>query len=75
MFNSGKLDQIYRIPATDVEAWKSTLMGSFENRLARKFFIYMQDYEEYDPRSHEELDLNKITAKELISYFRDLFTH
>ncbi|CAL5379433.1 unnamed protein product [Camellia sinensis] len=51
---------IYKVPATDVEALKSTLMGLFEKRRARKFFIYVQDYEENDPKSHEGLDLNKL---------------
>ncbi|KAH7518696.1 guanosine nucleotide diphosphate dissociation inhibitor At5g09550 isoform X1 [Ziziphus jujuba] len=58
--------KIYKVPATDVEALKSTLMGLFEKRRARKFFIYVQDYEEDDPKSHEGMDLNKVTARELI---------
>jgi GDP dissociation inhibitor len=56
------------VPATDVEALTSTLMGLFEKRRARKFFIYVQDYDESDPKSHEGLDLNKVTAREVISY-------
>ncbi|KAJ0987759.1 hypothetical protein J5N97_006115 [Dioscorea zingiberensis] len=66
VYNKGK---IYKVPANDVEALKSTLMGLFEKRRARKFFIYVQDYEEDDPKSHEGLDLNKITARELISKY------
>ncbi|OMO85243.1 GDP dissociation inhibitor, partial [Corchorus capsularis] len=64
VYNKGK---IYKVPATDVEALKSPLMGLFEKRRARKFFIYVQDYEDNDPKSHEGLDLNKVTARELIS--------
>lgn len=60
--------KIYKVPATDVEALKSPLMGLFEKRRARKFFIYVQEYEEDDPKSHEGLDLNKVTAREIISY-------
>ncbi|KAJ7946780.1 Guanosine nucleotide diphosphate dissociation inhibitor [Quillaja saponaria] len=66
VYNKGK---IYKVPATDVEALKSPLMGLFEKRRARKFFIYVQDYEENDPKSHEGLDLNKVTARELISKY------
>nr|CAD1822083.1 unnamed protein product [Ananas comosus var. bracteatus] len=66
VYNKGK---IYKVPATDVEALKSTLMGLFEKRRARKFFIYVQDYEENDPKSHEGLDLNKVTAREVISKY------
>lgn len=43
-------------------------MGLFEKRRARKFFIYVQDYEANDPKSHEGLDLNEVTARQLISY-------
>ncbi|XP_047312017.1 guanosine nucleotide diphosphate dissociation inhibitor At5g09550 [Impatiens glandulifera] len=66
VYNKGK---IYKVPATDVEALKSPLMGLFEKRRARKFFIYVQDYEDDDPKSHEGLDLTKVTAKELISKY------
>ncbi|THG00730.1 hypothetical protein TEA_003962 [Camellia sinensis var. sinensis] len=65
VYNKGK---IHKVPATDVEALKSPLMGLFEKRRARKFFIYVQDYEENDPKSHEGLDLNKVTAKDIISW-------
>ncbi|KAK9666628.1 hypothetical protein RND81_14G199300 [Saponaria officinalis] len=66
VYNKGK---IYKVPATDVEALKSPLMGLFEKRRARKFFIYVQDYEDNDPKSHEGLDLNKITARVLIKKY------
>ncbi|MED6106556.1 hypothetical protein PIB30_005543 [Stylosanthes scabra] len=65
VYNKGK---IYKVPATDVEALKSPLMGLFEKRRARKFFIYVQDYDSNDPKSHEGLDLNQVTARQLISY-------
>ncbi|KAK1317391.1 hypothetical protein QJS10_CPA05g01496 [Acorus calamus] len=65
VYNKGK---VYKVPATDVEALKSPLMGLLEKRRARKFFIYVQDYEESDPKTHEGLDLTKVTARELISY-------
>ncbi|KAK7252433.1 hypothetical protein RIF29_36365 [Crotalaria pallida] len=66
VYNKGK---IHKVPANDVEALKSPLMGLFEKRRARKFFIYVQDYNESDPKSHEGMDLNKVTAKELISKY------
>ncbi|KAK3024554.1 hypothetical protein RJ639_043494 [Escallonia herrerae] len=66
VYNKGK---IHKVPATDVEALKSPLMGLFEKRRARKFFIYVQDYEDSDPKSYEGLDLNKVTARDVISYY------
>lgn len=55
-----------------MEALKSPLMGIFEKRRARKFFIYVQDYKESDPKTHEGMDLTKVTTRELIAYTLDL---
>ncbi|XP_015583547.1 guanosine nucleotide diphosphate dissociation inhibitor At5g09550 isoform X2 [Ricinus communis] len=66
VYNKGK---IHKVPANDVEALKSPLMGLFEKRRARKFFIYVQDYDENDPKSHERLDLNKVKARDVISKY------
>lgn len=65
--------QVHKVPATDVEALKSPLMGLFEKRRARKFFIYVQDYDDSDPKSHEGMDVAKVPAKDLISYDLLLF--
>lgn len=61
--------QVHKVPATDVEALKSPLMGLFEKRRARKFFIYIQDYDDNDPKSHEGMDVTKVPARDLISYY------
>lgn len=55
-----------------MEAFRSPLMGIFEKRRARKFFIYVQDYVENDPKTHEGLDLTRMTTRELIAYISDL---
>ncbi|XP_052484613.1 guanosine nucleotide diphosphate dissociation inhibitor At5g09550 isoform X2 [Gossypium raimondii] len=68
-YNVDMMPKVHKVPATDVEALKSPLMGLFEKRRARKFFIYVQDYDDNDPKSHEGLDLNKVTARELISKY------
>ncbi|KAF8402442.1 hypothetical protein HHK36_013398 [Tetracentron sinense] len=66
VFNKGK---VHKVPATDMEALKSPLMGIFEKRRARKFFIYVQDYEENDPKTHEGMDLTRVTTRELIAKY------
>ncbi|RZC56320.1 hypothetical protein C5167_015173 [Papaver somniferum] len=66
VFNKGK---VHKVPATDMEALKSPLMGLFEKRRARKFFIYVQDYEENNPKTHEGLDLTRVTTRELIAKY------
>ncbi|CAI8593441.1 unnamed protein product [Vicia faba] len=40
--------------------------GSFVFNKA-KFFIYVQDYNESDPKTHEGLDLTRVTTKDLIA--------
>ncbi|KAG5530316.1 hypothetical protein RHGRI_025306 [Rhododendron griersonianum] len=64
VYNKGK---VHKVPATDMEALKSPLMGIFEKRRARKFFIYVQDYDETDPKTHEGMDLTRVTTRELIA--------
>ncbi|KAI3511407.1 hypothetical protein L1887_18560 [Cichorium endivia] len=66
VYNKGK---VHKVPATDMEALKSPLMGIFEKRRARKFFIYVQDYNESDPKTHEGMDLTRVTTKELIAKY------
>lgn len=50
-----------------MEALKSPLMGLFEKRRARKFFVYVQDYDENVPKTHDGMDLKTVTAKTVIS--------
>lgn len=57
--------KIYKVPATDMEAVKSSLMGLFEKRRARSFFIYVQDYEEDNVATHKGMDLKTVTMREL----------
>ncbi|CAM0955471.1 unnamed protein product [Alopecurus aequalis] len=64
VFSKGK---VHKVPATDMEALKSPLMGLFEKRRARGFFIYVQDYNEAEPRTHQGLDLTRMTTRELIA--------
>ncbi|GAA0186420.1 G-protein modulator [Lithospermum erythrorhizon] len=63
VYNKGK---IFKVPATDVEALTSSLMGLFEKRRARNFFLFVQNFDETHPKTHQGMDLSKITAKELI---------
>lgn len=66
VFRGGK---IYKVPATDVEALKSPLLGFFEKTRARNFFKFVQDYELDDPVTHGGLDLSRVTAKQVFEKF------
>ncbi|GMH32671.1 hypothetical protein BSKO_00505 [Bryopsis sp. KO-2023] len=66
VYNSGS---VCKVPATDMEALKSSLMGFFEKRRARKFFVYVQNYREDNPATHQDLDLKRMTMADLYKYF------
>mmetsp|Transcript_9395 Transcript_9395/g.24125 ORF Transcript_9395/g.24125 Transcript_9395/m.24125 type:complete len:413 (+) Transcript_9395:256-1494(+) len=64
-----KQGKIHKVPASDMEALKSPLMSFFEKRRARNFFIYVQDYEENDPRTFQGRDLRRMTMRQLFNEF------
>ncbi|CAN1354048.1 Guanosine nucleotide diphosphate dissociation inhibitor 2 [Linum perenne] len=56
VYNKGK---VHKVPATDMEALKSPLMGIFEKR----------HFNESDPKTHEGMELTRVTMKELIAKY------
>jgi Rab GDP dissociation inhibitor len=66
VYKGGK---IHKVPTTDGEALKSPLMGLFEKRRCMKFFQYIQEYEEENPKTHQGHDLRKMTMQELYKAF------
>ncbi|TMW68538.1 hypothetical protein Poli38472_006006 [Pythium oligandrum] len=59
----------YKVPATPEEALKSSLMGIFEKRKFRKLILYIYNYEEEDPKTHEGMDLFTQPMSELFEKF------
>ena len=45
--------RIAKVPATEMEAIKSPLLGLFEKRRARNFFLWVQNYNEENPSTHQ----------------------
>ncbi|TQE05075.1 hypothetical protein C1H46_009227 [Malus baccata] len=66
MGGSQLLQQVHKVPVTDMEALKSPLMGLFEKHRACKFILYVQDYSETDPKTHERMDLTRVTSRDFI---------
>mmetsp|Transcript_2905 Transcript_2905/g.10180 ORF Transcript_2905/g.10180 Transcript_2905/m.10180 type:complete len:451 (+) Transcript_2905:171-1523(+) len=73
-----KQGKTYKVPANDMDALKSSLMGMFEKRRARGFFIFVQDYDDADPKTHgaKDLfgnftyyDLDQLTSRDLFEKF------
>lgn len=66
VFNKGK---IYKVPANEMEAISSPLMGIFEKRRMKKFLEFISNYEESDIKTHQGLDLDKNTMDEVYYKF------
>jgi Rab GDP dissociation inhibitor len=61
--------RIHKVPATDVEALKSDLMGLFEKRRCKKFFKFAQDYDPANQATHKGMDLKRQPFRELVTAF------
>jgi len=66
VYKGGK---IYKVPASDTEALKSPLMGMFEKRRAKKFFMFVQEFDDADPKTHQGLNLNTTTTADVFKHF------
>eukprot|EP00742_Colponemidia_sp_Colp-10_P000341 GILJ01000378.1.p1 GENE.GILJ01000378.1~~GILJ01000378.1.p1 ORF type:complete len:473 (-),score=80.50 GILJ01000378.1:148-1521(-) len=70
MFSQGGKAAIHKVPATDVEAVKSSLMGFWEKKRCRKFLMFVQGYEANDPSTHQGMDLNRMSTREFFAKFQ-----
>jgi Rab GDP dissociation inhibitor len=66
VMNKGRVE---KVPATDMEALRSPLMGLFEKNRARKFFGFCQNYNAADPRTHQGMDLRRMTMSDVYAKF------
>ncbi|XP_043830590.1 rab GDP dissociation inhibitor beta-like [Dromiciops gliroides] len=64
-----KGSRLHKVPSTEIEALASGLMGFFEKRRFRKFFMYALNFNEQDPRTYEGVDPWKTTFKDLFQRF------
>lgn len=53
-------NRIAKVPSTEREAVTSSLMGLFEKRRARNFFLWVQGYKEEDPSTHQGASLSLV---------------
>ncbi|KAI9225129.1 rab GTPase activator [Blastocladiella britannica] len=60
---------ISKVPANEMEAVKSPLMGLFEKRRAKKFFEWVQNYKAEDPATHGGVDVEKMTMQQVYTHF------
>jgi Rab GDP dissociation inhibitor len=57
--------RISKVPSTEMEAVKSSLMGLFEKRRARNFFLFIQNWKEDDPATHQGRLICPLEGREL----------
>ena len=66
VYRDGKIS---KVPSNESEAIRSPLMGLFEKRRARNFFLYVQGWKADDPATHQGFDADTQTMKELYAKF------
>ncbi|KAL4149707.1 hypothetical protein QTP88_003585 [Uroleucon formosanum] len=66
VYKGGK---IYKVPVDQKEALSSDLMGIFEKRRFRNFLIFVQDFQENDPKTWKDVDPQHMSAYQLYTKF------
>lgn len=66
VYRDGK---IAKVPATQMEAIKSSLLGLFEKRRVQTFIEFVGNYKEDQPSTHQGIDLDKNTMTEVYLKF------
>lgn len=61
--------QIAKVPATEMEAIKSPLMGTMKKNRVRNFLLFVQGWRDDDPATHSGVDLDAMTMQEVYSKF------
>ncbi|XP_054881810.1 rab GDP dissociation inhibitor beta [Poeciliopsis prolifica] len=66
VFKAGK---VHKVPATEEDAQSSDLMGMFDKRRFKKMLHFVINFDARNPRTHQDVDPKKTTARELFSRF------
>ena len=53
-----------------MEALKSPLMGLFEKKRCRNFYIFVQDIDLNDPKTWKDVDVKKTTMRDIFKKFK-----
>eukprot|EP00915_Cephaloidophora_sp_WS-2016_P007823 GHVH01010823.1.p1 GENE.GHVH01010823.1~~GHVH01010823.1.p1 ORF type:complete len:487 (-),score=62.04 GHVH01010823.1:35-1417(-) len=67
MFGGDK--HIHRVPASDIEALKSNLMGPLEKNRCKNFFQYLAQFKIDDPSTYKSFDPMKTTMQEVYDHY------
>jgi len=66
VYRDGKVS---KVPASEMEALSSPLMGIFEKRRAKKFFEFIQNWKEEDHATHQGINLDVNTMADIYAKF------
>ncbi|KAI8062391.1 GDP dissociation inhibitor [Gongronella butleri] len=61
--------RISKVPANELEALSSPLMGIFEKRRMKKFLEWVQKYNVADPSTHQGIDINRVSMRDAFKSF------
>ncbi|KAM6981086.1 rab GDP dissociation inhibitor beta [Aplochiton taeniatus] len=64
-----KAGKVHKVPSTEPEVLASDLMGMFDKRRFRKLLLYILNFEEGDPRTHQNMNPNDTTMRDLFRKF------
>lgn len=68
-FSSGG-GKIFKVPGNDSEALKSSLMGLWEKKRCKNFFVYIQDIEEDNPDTWGKIDIKTQPMADVFKKFK-----
>lgn len=66
VYRSGRIS---KVPANEIEALKSSLMGIFEKRRMKRFLEFIAGYKEDEISTHQNLNLDTNTMSEVYTHF------
>jgi len=66
---NGPRATVAKVPSDAGEALRSSLMGLFEKRRAKKFLEWVGDFKDDDPTTHQGLNMAACTVKEVYDKF------
>jgi Rab GDP dissociation inhibitor len=66
VYKGGK---IYKVPANEMEALSTSLMGMFEKRRFKKFLVWAQSFDPKDPKTWEGMNPNETNMQQVYEKF------
>jgi Rab GDP dissociation inhibitor len=69
-FFSSKGGKIFKVPSNDSEALKSSLMGLWEKKRCRNFFVYIADVDVQDPSTWGKIDIENQPMKDVFKHYK-----